>query len=92
MISGQRFSDNSVFHFRDYWWMFSNTSPELKHDTLRLYFSRHLGGPWQEHPASPIISDNPYIARPAGRVIVDANRVIVLLMIVPDLWDSGLCI
>ena len=70
LISGQRFSDNSVFHFRDYWWMFSDTNPELKHDTLRLYFSRHLGGPWQEHPLSPIISGNPHIARPAGRVIV----------------------
>jgi len=76
LISGQRFSDNSAFHFQGYWWMFSDTNPELKHDTLRLYFSRQLGGPWQEHPASPIISGNPHIARPAGRVIVNGNRVI----------------
>lgn len=74
LISGQRFSDNSIFRYGDLWWLFCETSPDLRHDTLRLYFSSRLRGPWQEHPASPIIRDNPHIARPAGRVTVWQDR------------------
>jgi hypothetical protein len=33
-------------------------------------------GPWLEHPKSPIIQGNARIARPAGRVQVDTDRVI----------------
>ena len=74
LISGQRFSDNSLFRYHGLWWMFCESSADLKHDTLRLYFSVSLRGPWQEHPASPIICDNPHSARPAGRVIVWKDR------------------
>lgn len=36
----------------------------------------NLGGPWQEHPRSPIIQENPHIARPAGRVVVVGDRIL----------------
>lgn len=74
LISGHHFSDNSVFHYRGLWWMFCETSAQLEHDTLRLYFSNSLRGPWREHPASPVIRDDPHSARPAGRVIVWQDR------------------
>ena len=38
-------------------------------DTLRLYYSDELKGPWLEHPASPIVIDDVRTARPAGRVV-----------------------
>lgn len=73
LISGQRFSDNSIFRYGDRWWLFSEANPEMKHDTLRLYSSKDLRGPWQEHPTSPIIRNDAHTARPAGRVIVWNN-------------------
>ncbi len=33
-------------------------------------------GPWLEHPKSPIIEGDDYIARPAGRVLVLRDRVV----------------
>lgn len=65
--------DPSIFYFEDRWWMFacSRTS-----DTLRLYHSDELRGPWQEHICSPIISENACIARPGGRVTFWDGRLI----------------
>lgn len=74
MMAGQHFSDSSLFRYSNLWWLFSETSPDLRHDTLRLYFASCLRGPWREHPASPIIHNDPHIARPAGRVILWNNR------------------
>jgi hypothetical protein len=76
LISGQRFSDNSLLRYGDLWWLFSETSSDLKHDTLRLYFSTDLQGPWNEHPASPVVRDDPHVARPAGRIVLWQNRLI----------------
>jgi hypothetical protein len=76
LLSGQRFSDSSLLRYGGLWWLFSETSSDLKHDTLRLYFSPRLHGPWREHPASPIVHDDPHAARPAGRVILWKNRLI----------------
>jgi hypothetical protein len=74
LITGQRFSDSSLLRYDDLWWLFSETSPDLRHDTLRLYFSASLQGPWQEHPASPIVRDDPHAARPGGRVVLWQKR------------------
>jgi len=67
-------SDPSIVYFGKQWWMFACSTP-YEHDTLRLYYSRKLVGPWQEHPASPIIEGNRRIARPAGRVLTLAGHV-----------------
>ena len=48
----------------------------MRHDTLRLYYATDLIGPWHEHPASPVMVQNPHIARPAGRVLVDDGHII----------------
>jgi hypothetical protein len=74
LIAGE-FADPSLFHFRDRWWLFACSTPH-EHDTLRLFFADQLTGPWQEHPASPIVQGNNRIARPGGRVVVLDDTVI----------------
>ena len=76
LLRGHRFNDSSIFYYHDRWWLFSETNPTLAHDTLRLYHAPDLRGPWQEHPRSPIIQENPHIARPAGRVVVVGDRIL----------------
>ncbi len=66
------FADSSVIHFQDKWWLF--TSSETS-DTLYLYYTDDLMEKWTEHPMSPIIKENPHIARPGGRVIVFNGKV-----------------
>jgi len=46
--------------------------------TARAFMSlaRRITGPWTEHPMSPVINENPHIARPAGRVVPWQDRVI----------------
>jgi hypothetical protein len=67
LIAGPH-ADPSIVRFADLWWMFTCSTPYL-HDTLRLYFARDLVGPWTEHPRSPLITNDKYRARPAGRIL-----------------------
>lgn len=76
LLKGECFNDSSLFRYGQHWWMLSETSSELRHDTLRLYYSRHLRCGWQEHSRSPIIQANPHTARPAGRVRVVGDKLI----------------
>jgi len=66
-LVSERCADPSIFRFNEMWWMYV-CAPVKKSDTLRLYYSPHLRGPWQEHPRSPIVDGDACIARPAGRV------------------------
>jgi hypothetical protein len=66
--------DASPFRFDDRWWLFAETSPD--HDTLRLYHAEALDGPWHEHPSSPVVAGDASKSRPAGRVLVDGDRII----------------
>lgn len=70
------FVDSSVFHYDGRWWLFAETNPEIKHDTLRLFYAPDLPGPWREHHRSPIVWRNPRMARPAGRVLIVDGRII----------------
>jgi hypothetical protein len=76
LIKGHIFADTSIFRYDNRWWLFTETNPDYKSDTLRLYSADRLTGLWTEHPQSPVIQNNPHIARPAGRVIVTDNRII----------------
>lgn len=69
LLQGEPFADTSLFHYNDLWWLFSEVSPRRAHDTLRLYYSQDLTGPWTEHPRSPVMQNNSNLARPAGRVL-----------------------
>ncbi len=76
LVKGPGLSDPSLFRFADRWWMFIETNPEPRCDTLSLYSSDSLDGGWSEHPSSPIIAGDPHVARPAGRVLVEDERVL----------------
>jgi len=72
LIEGE-LADPTIFNVNDRWWMFACSTP-YQHDTLRLYLASELTGPWTEHPHSPIISNDPQRARPAGRVLKFDNK------------------
>ncbi|MFA5080827.1 MAG: hypothetical protein WC472_04385 [Candidatus Paceibacterota bacterium] len=74
LLTGFNFVDSSIFNYHDRWWLF--TCPTNKNDVLKLFYASNLGGPWLEHPASPIIDGNAHIARCGGRVMVLGNRII----------------
>jgi len=76
LLTGPYFADASVFRHQGRWWMYVETNPEMKHDTLRLYSAEDLTGPWREHPKSPVLMSNGHCARPAGRVLSLNDRVI----------------
>lgn len=76
LLEGPVFLDSSIFRYNDRWWLFTETNPLHKYDTLRLYYADNLLGPWVEHPKSPIIEDNPHIARPAGRILTLKDSII----------------
>jgi hypothetical protein len=63
-----RFADPSIFQFNKLWWLFVCSTP-YQHDTLQLYFSHELAGPWTAHPQSPIVRGDKCRARPAGRIL-----------------------
>jgi hypothetical protein len=76
LLKGPYLVDASVFRRDGRWWMFVDTSAEMRHDTLRLYHADALTGPWREHPASPLRQGDPVNSRPAGRVLVVNDRVV----------------
>jgi hypothetical protein len=76
LLTGPYFADATPFRFADRWWMFAETNPDLKHDTLRLFYAEELTGAWREHVRSPVVAADSHIARPAGRVLVEAGRLI----------------
>lgn len=71
-----RIADSAVFYAGGRWWMFAETGEDFSFDTLCLFTAPDLVGPWVEHPQSPVVSGNPHIARPAGRVLVNGDRII----------------
>ena len=77
LLEGDDFVDPSIFYFNHRWWLLVDLArPPYYAGILRLFHGDNLEGPWVEHPRSPIIEDNPHIARPAGRVIVSTGSVI----------------
>jgi hypothetical protein len=69
LIRGSRFYDPTVIRHENRWWMFVETAPGKRFDTLRLLHASSILGPWTEHLQSPIINRDATRARPAGRII-----------------------
>lgn len=76
LLAGGRWADATLLWHEERWWLFAETDPQFRHDTLRLYSAEHVEGSWSEHPASPVVSGDPGAARPAGRVIVHNGQII----------------
>jgi hypothetical protein len=70
-------ADATVFQHDGLWWLFACSDPEA-HSTLRLYRAEALEGPWEEHPASPVVEGDPQRARPAGTVVRNGDGLIRL--------------
>jgi hypothetical protein len=75
LLRGPVFLDSTLLRLGGHWWMFTETNPQHRYDTLRLFGATKLTGPWSEHPQSPLVHGDSRIARPAGRVIAP-DRVI----------------
>lgn len=75
LLNGRSFCDSSIVRHGNFWWLFTETSLE-RFDTLRLFYSTRLTGPWREHPKSPIVQGDPHVARPAGRVVAHEKTLI----------------
>lgn len=75
LIEHVEYVDCTPFQFDGRWWIFAGCgSLPMLAETLRLFRADRLTGPWIEHPTSPVISNNPHIARPGGRVVVWCDR------------------
>ena len=71
LVEGRDYVDNSIAFYDGYWWLFSSVT---SNDTLYLFYSEQLTGPYVEHPASPIVSQDRHKARPSGRLLVFEDR------------------
>ena len=69
LLAGRPFRSPTVFRRDDHWWLFTQTHEDHTDPVLRLYHAGTLTGPWQEHPASPVVRGDSPVVRPAGRVI-----------------------
>ncbi len=76
LLKNRAFKDTSLFQYDNKWWLFTETNPFVKNDTLRLYYADNLLGPWIEHPQSPVIAGDPHVARPGGRVLVLNDKIV----------------
>jgi hypothetical protein len=88
LLNGSDFVDTSVFEFNNFWWLLT-TSREGKN--LYLYYSDNLLGNWQQHPQSPVIKNNPHIARPGGRVIVWNGQIFRYTQDVDGCYGNQVC-
>ena len=71
ILTGNYF-DSSIVRYENKWWLFTSD----RDDILRLFFSEDLLGPWIEHPQSPVVRQNPVMARGAGRVVINKGTII----------------
>jgi hypothetical protein len=62
------FADPSLLRHAGRWWLFTEANPD-RNDTLRIYLSEKLTGPYLEHPRSPVVYKDPERSRPAGRIL-----------------------
>ncbi len=66
LIKGYHFADPQIIRYNNLWWLFVCTR---ENDNLNIYYSQNLMGPWKQHPKSPVIKNNPHIARGGGRIL-----------------------
>ncbi len=73
ILDDRLFKDTTLLFHENKWWLFTET---LGNSILRLYYADTPLGPWTEHPQSPVVSGNPNIARPGGKVIAYPDRLV----------------
>lgn len=75
LIEGE-FRDASIFERENKFWILAEKRKgEERNVNLHLYYSENLFYGWKEHPKSPIVKNSIHMARPAGRIIVDNEKI-----------------
>ena len=67
LLDGPRLVDASIIRYENRWWIFAST---LSNDTLLLYHSENLMGPYVKHTQNPVVSGSADVVRPGGRFIL----------------------
>lgn len=75
LVEGVEASDATLVRKDGRWWLFAATrdGAGAHSDTLSLYVSDALLGPWRPHPANPVLVDAAS-ARPAGNMVWREGR------------------
>jgi hypothetical protein len=70
LLSGLSFSDATITRHNNLYYLFgaSRDGGGGYSDTLSIYYSEHLLGPWQPHASNPVLVDRS-CARPAGNFV-----------------------
>ncbi len=69
--------DPTIFEHEGKWWLFTGGRDDArKWGRLDLHVADHPLGPYAPHPASPVVYNDPTIARPAGRVVRHDGRLL----------------
>jgi hypothetical protein len=69
--------DPTLFSHDGRWWLFTGgRDRSRKWGRLDLHVADHPLGPYEPHPASPVVTDDPTRARPAGRVVRHDGRLL----------------
>ncbi len=67
--------DPTLFEHDGRWWLFTAGRDDSRRwGKLDLHVADHPLGPFEPHPSNPIVYNDPTIARPAGRVVRDGDR------------------
>lgn len=74
LLRGHDFADPSLARHGGRWWLWTTTGGTSP--VLRLYGSAALDHGWEEHPASPVVSDTGVSTRSAGRVLTLDDRLL----------------
>lgn len=64
--------DPTLLQHAGRWWLFA--TDRYDYGSLELWIADAPSGPWQRHPASPVVRDDPNRARPGGRFVRDGER------------------
>ncbi|MFA9430130.1 hypothetical protein [Egicoccus sp. AB-alg2] len=76
LLRGAAYKDASPFQHQGHWYLLVETSRDHTNDELRLLHAPHPRGPWTEHPASPVVTGDAGLARPAGRPVPVGDRLV----------------
>ena len=72
LLEGDNFTNPTIFRYNNKWWMYVNLHRE---DNLYLYSSDNLEYGWNQHPKSPVMTDNKHHSQNAGRVLLDDGQI-----------------
>jgi len=91
LIKGMALADATPLFHQNRWWLFAAAAEHgtTDHDELFIFYSDQLAGPWRPHSKNPVKSDC-RAARPAGRIVQNANRLFRPAQDCEETYGSGI--